>query len=342
MTRFLLLGFGFWGRHWYEAIIRRRDCSIVAVAAAPSDLEALQRGTTLPPKCYSDYREAIDDADVDAAVIVLPTALHVDAGLRSLAKGLHILSEKPLASDLEGADRLRDEARSRPNQTYMVNQNYRWRGHNQALKRIIDSGEIGKPEGLHIQFRQPEFVVGDRASLEMPLIQDMSIHHFDLVRFLLGENAVELYARSFRPSWSKYTGSPATEAAIEMQSGLLVGYSGTWAARGAYTLWDGDITITGSEGCLKLNASEEVWCYPDTEKSNDGPLTEEPAKELAYVAEPIAEGQSDVDQSLDIFLRSVRTGVEAPTSLEDNYHSFAMVMAALTSARAGRPVKVGS
>ena len=339
-TRVLLLGLGFWGRQWYEVLSRSTDCTLVGVAATPRGLQEVGLGGASEPPAFTDYREAIDTVDADAVVIVLPTVLHVDAGMRALANGFHVLSEKPVAMDLAGATQLRADARRFPLQVYMVSQNYRWRSHNQTLKHALTSGLIGTPGGFQLEFRQPEFLVGARPGLEMPLIQDMSIHHFDLIRFLLDANAVEIFARSFCPPWSRYPGLASTEAVIQMEGGLAVGYSGTWAARGRYTLWDGDITITGSRGCLKLDASGQVSLFPD-EGQDPGQWSGVEAKEeIVRVVDPISVPREDLDQSLASFLESVATGVAPSTSLEDNYHSFAMVAAAEESTRTGRPVRV--
>lgn len=339
-TRVLLLGLGFWGRNWFDVISRSPGATLVGVAAAPSDLESLGVGGHGSPFAYTDYREAIDTAEADGVVIVLPTALHLDAALRAMARGLHVLSEKPLASNLEEARHLRDEARRHPALTYMVNQNYRWRTHTQTLRDALDRDEIGAPFGLHLEFRQPEFLVGDRASLEMPLIQDMSIHHFDLIRYLTGSDGTRITARSFRPDWSMYTGLPATEAIVELANGLVVGYSGTWAARGRYTLWDGDIRITGPRGCLEVGANAQVRLYRDEGVGGELWTGTAPNGADGRLLDPISLSQDELDHSLALFLSSVATGASAPTGIEDNFHSFAMVAAALESARTGRTVAV--
>lgn len=340
--RILLLGLGFWGSRWYEVIERSEGWALAGAVGAPKDLAALGLGRSGGPPTWTDYRAAIAEAEADAALIVLPTALHIDAGIRALERGFHVLSEKPLASDLSGAITLRDAARRFPKQVYMVNQNYRWRPHNQTLREAVADGLIGELGGFHLEFRQPEFMVGDRPGLEMPLIQDMSIHHFDLMRFLTGVDAVEVSARSYRPSWSHYRGLSATEATVVMANGMVIGYSGTWAARGRYTSWDGDITLTGSRGCLRLDAANRVELFPDEgidpeTYSGMGPRTDE-GRLLDLAEMPLPE----LDHSLELFRLSVIGGTPAPTSLEDNFHSFAMVAAAEASSRTCRPVRVAS
>ncbi len=341
-TRILLLGLGFWGSRWYEVIARSEGWTLAGAAGAPQDLATLGLGGPDGPPTWTDYRAAIAEAEADAVLIVLPTALHIDAGIRALERGFHVLSEKPLASDLSGAITLRDAARRFPQQVYMVNQNYRLRPHNQTLRQAVADGLIGELGGFHLEFRQPEFMVGDRPGLEMPLIQDMSIHHFDLMRFLSGVDAVEISARSYRPPWSHYRGLPATEATVVMANDMVIGYSGTWAARGRYTSWDGDITLTGSRGCLRLDAANRVELFAD---EGPDPTTYSgmgPRDDAGRLLDPLAMPRPELDHSLELFRQSVVSGTPPPTSLEDNFRSFAMVAAAEASSRTWRPVRVAS
>lgn len=141
-------------------------------------------------------------------------------------------------------------------------QNYRWRPYNRAIKCAIDQGMIGKVESILLEFRQQEDLQGYRAGLEMPLLQDVSIHHFDLIRFFTGADCKEIYCRSWRPFWSLFQGKPNTEAILQMTNGVTVTYNGSWAARGKETSWDGNFTITGEKGCLTLDADGKVYFYP--------------------------------------------------------------------------------
>lgn len=288
---------------------------------------------------WTDYRRAIDEAEADAVIIVIPTIYHVDAARRALAAGMHVLSEKPLAHDLASAIVIRDEARRHPTLTYAVSQNYRWRAHNQTLKRAVTEGAIGNPGALALEFRQPEMLLGARASLAMPLLEDVSIHHFDLIRYLLDANAIEVFARSYRPPWSRFNGLPGTEAVITMDSGAVVGYSGTWAARGRYTLWEGEISITGSHGSVTLDAAGDVRCFADAGPT-DSFTGFEPKQEAGVLLPLESVGRTELDETLDQFLLALQGGTPASTRLEDNFHSYAMVAAAVESARTGHPVHV--
>ena len=77
----------------------------------------------------------------------------------------------------------------------------------------------------------------------------MSIHHFDLLRFLSGGDAVELYARQHTPFWNKFPGSPGLDAVIMMDNDVQVSYSGTWAGRGGIRRGTATTPSRARRGC---------------------------------------------------------------------------------------------
>ncbi len=325
----LLLGLGFWGSKWLEAVSKRDDCELAGMAAASEQsIDRVAQQFSLPAeRGYVGYQEAIDRTDAEIVIIAIPTEYHTDAAKLALARGMHVLSEKPLAANMEQADEILELKQTYPDQKYLVDQNYRWRSHNQTLKRAIAEGMIGQPGTVHIEFRQPEDLLGYREFLEMPLLQDVSIHHFDLVRFLCGCNCQEVFAHSYRPRWSKFPGKPATEAVMRMESGITVNYNGTWAARGRPTSWDGEITVTGDKGCLKLDSQGLVRYFAPGDVGGE-------------IVEPVQMQLTELDYALDMMIRCIEQDDQPETSIEDNYHSLAMVCAAEQSARSNLPVRL--
>ncbi len=327
--RILLLGLGFWGEKWLETLGRRDDCEIMGMAAASEQSinRVAEEFSIATERGYVGYQVAIEQTDADIVIIATPTEYHTDAAKLALSRGMHVLSEKPLAINMDEADELLQFKQAYPDQKYLIDQNYRWRPHNQTLKKAIAGGVIGQVGTVHIEFRRPEDLLGYREFLEMPLLQDVSIHHFDLVRFLCDCNCVEVFAYSYRPAWSEFEGKPGAEVVVRMQNGITVNYNGTWAARGRPTSWDGEITVTGDKGCLRLDSQGVVRYFAPGDA--EGEIVQAVAMELA-----------ELDYALDMMIRCIENNEQPETSLEDNYHSFAMACAAEQSARSGRPVKL--
>ncbi len=178
---------------------------------------------------------------------------------------------------------------------------------------------IGQPGTVYIEFRQPEDLLGYREFLEMPLLQDVSIHHFDLVRFLCGCNCEEVFAHSYRPTWSEFAGKPGREAVMHMEGGITINYNGTWAGRGDNGQCD--------KGCLKLDSQGVVQYFA-------------PGHVEGEIIEPVEMELTELGYALDMMIRCVENDEQPATSVEDDYHSLAMVCAAEQPARRSLPVKL--
>ena len=334
----LVLGTGFWGSEWLRTL-PSIDGAVIAATAGHGAPEIPDEARLAPDyRHFDDYKEAIGQSSAHAVVIALPTPLHADAILRSIEAGRHVLCEKPLAQSREEVAAVLAAASERPELAVMVQQNYRRRPWAQLVRSKIADGTVGTIGHIAVRFRQPEMLVGIRAALDNPLLQDMGIHHMDLLRFLAGRNAVEIYAREHRPAWSEFQGRPNLDAVISMEDGAQVSYSGSWAGRGRSTEWDGDWFIEGDRGLLEV-VDLQVTFYPNP--ANDPTTTETPVAEAVPIDVPDLP-LGDLHNSFESFRGAIESGEEPDTSVRDNAHSIAMVFAAEEAIRQGRPVPVES
>ena len=85
-----------------------------------------------------------------------------------------------------------------------------------------------------------------------PLILDMSIHHFDLARYMTGLDPVSVYAHEFNPHGSWTQGDDAASCIFEMTNGVIFTYRGSWCAEGCPTSWNGDWRFVGDRGTSML------------------------------------------------------------------------------------------
>lgn len=333
-TKVLLLGLGFWGRNWLELILRTDRAELAGIAGAPAELEeARQKYGLAENLLYDDFRTAIRDCDAALAVVVIPGRLHFEADRLAMEKGMHVITEKPLAADLEEAEKLLEIKAQHPEVKFMASQNYRWRPHNQAIKNAIASGMIGTVESVLCEFRKQEDLQGYRAGLAQPLLQDVCIHHFDLIRFYTGADCRSIYCRSYRPTWSAFDGRPGTDAVMELENGIRVTYNGTWAARGKESSWDGNFTITGSKGALTLDADDNVRFY---EFSKNAQVVMVSGAEQGVLLEKPQMQYQEMEYGFQMMLDCIEQDRVPETTLEDNFKSYAMVCAGLRSVASGK------
>ncbi|MGA2547666.1 MAG: hypothetical protein ABSF43_14030 [Rectinemataceae bacterium] len=194
----LLLGLGFWGGRWFELLKKTERCELAGFAGSAEEFAKARAAHGIPAeRAWTDFREVISSSD---------------AAECAMARGLHVHMEKPLAMNLGEARALQATKSARPSHKFMTSQNYRWKLHNQAIKAAITGGLLGKVESIFLEFRKQEDLQGYQAGLVKPLLQNVSIHHFDLIRFFSGADCREVYCRTWRPGWSAFIGEPSLEA----------------------------------------------------------------------------------------------------------------------------------
>lgn len=334
--KILLLGMGFWGRRWLDLILKTDRCQLTGVAGSQEEMKKICEEYGIDANItFTDFKEAIADSDAEIAVVVLPGILHAEADRLALEKGMHLITEKPLAMNLKEVRELLEWKKCYHGQKFMISQNYRWRSYNQAIKAAITAGMIGKLESMLLEFRQQEDLQGYRAGLEMPLLQDVSIHHYDLIRFFTGADCKNVYCRVWRPSWSSFEGKPNVEAVLEMTNGVMVTYNGSWAARGKETSWDGNITLTGDKGCLTLDADGKVLFY--SHKKADAVVLDTGMQQGKEIELPKMQ-YTEMEYGFHMLMDSLEQDRIPETTLEDNVKSFVMVMASMESVKSGKTI----
>jgi len=190
-VRFGLLGAGRIGKVHAKAITGDANAQLVAVADAfPAAADAIA-------KQYGCEIRTIDailaSADIDAVVICTPTDTHADL-IEAFAKaGKAIFCEKPIDLSLARVKACLQVVRD-TKAVLMVGFNRRFDPHFRAVRAEIDKGTIGDVEMVTITSRDPGAPPVDYIARSGGIFRDMTIHDFDMARFLLGEEITEVSA----------------------------------------------------------------------------------------------------------------------------------------------------
>jgi predicted dehydrogenase len=244
--------------------------------------------------------------------------------------------EKPLANTVEEAQAAVSVAEDR-GLILQVSQNYRNYPAPRAVRKLLGEGALGELAAINIDFRKWDNDAPRSThrhySFPHPLINDMAIHHFDLLRMITGDEAVSMFAKVGDPSFSRYDQEASAVITIEMQSGLVVSYRGSWLSRGPETAWAGDWSIQGEKGELFFTSRGGG----EREDASGDVVNLRRADGLQPASVPLEDAQLyDRAAGLEIFAHAV-TGGPAPESTgRDNLGSLAMMEAATRSAASGR------
>ena len=252
------MGLGGWGGDWERrAIPPVTEVDRVAIVDAHEPtLRAAQKTLGLPDEaCFSSVSEAVQHVEADGALVTAPMDFHVPVTLEALDAGLHVLVEKPFAGTVAEA-RTAVERAEELGLVLQVSQNYRFYPGVRAVRDLVADGAIGDLSVVHVDFRRWDHdapVEGYRHyQFPHPLIYDMAIHHFDVLRMTTGREAVSVYAKVTDPPWSRYTEEASAVLVVELTGGLVASYRGSWVSRAPQTFWDGEWSFEGADGHLTL------------------------------------------------------------------------------------------
>jgi predicted dehydrogenase len=276
----------------------------------------------------SDLDEVLEKASAEIVFdVVIPSARH-SVVATALARGCHVLSEKPMASSIEEGRSLITQAEA-AGKIHAIVQNRRFISGIRRIRRLVESGVLGELTAIHCDFFIGAHFGGFREEIDNVLLLDMAIHTFDAARFVAGEVPVAVYCHESNPRGSWYAHGAAANAIFEFSGDVTFTYRGSWCAEGANTSWESQWRIIGTKGTLLWDGADSF--QTGVVAGSEGffrPI------EAIDVPQPANEAQTYGHASVIAdFLKAIQTGTKPETVSNDNINSLAMVFAAIESAR---------
>ena len=331
------VGMGGWGRNWAKNVVPNvKGVELVAyVDLVAANLKLTQTEVGVPAeKTFLTVEEAIAGTDADAVLITTFLEGHIPVTLAALEAGKHVLVEKPFAPTVEEAAKAIETAR-RKKRVLMVSQNYRFNPAPIEVRKMIEKKTLGKVGAVYVDFRRyanTAPVAGHKHyAIWHPLLVDMSIHHFDLMRMVLGQEPRRIECRTWNPSWSRFKTASSGAATIDFDNGAVVSYRGSWVSTDAQTNWSGEWRIECEKGVIEWTSRGDT---PDS-------VTIRPSgRQPKAVALPRV-AHLDREGCLDAFANAVARGKQPDTSGQDNIKTLELMFAAVSAADTGAPVELG-
>jgi predicted dehydrogenase len=199
--RYGIVGVGFVGPHHIEAVRRLGFVEIAAVADASLEIARRKADQLHIAKAYGTFQELVADSTIDVVDIATPTWMHHPVALAAIAKGKHVIVDKPLAVTAAQAREMRDAARA-AGVVHAVTFNYRYHPVVQHARAMIARGEIGEIRFVHGQYLQEWLLQDTDFSWRLEpdkagaacVIGDAGAHWFDLAEHLTGLRIVRVLA----------------------------------------------------------------------------------------------------------------------------------------------------
>ena len=288
---------------------------------------------------YTNYEELLADSNIEAISVCLPNHLHAPVSIAASNAGKHVLCEKPMATSYEEGNQM-IAAASNQNKKLMIGHNQRFVPSHEKARQLIANGELGKiysfrtafghpgPEAWSIDGRASWFFKKEEAFIGA--MGDLGVHKTDLLRYLLGEEFVEV--AGFVETNAKEDTDIDDNAVciLKSKSGII----GTLAASWAYTAQSDNSTIIyGEKAILRL---EDDPKYSLIVHYTNGEVVK---YELGAI-QTNEEGGQHTSHVIDHFVSAIVNDTEVPVPGEDGLKSLEVVLAALKSSESKMIVKV--
>jgi predicted dehydrogenase len=258
--------------------------------------------------------------DVAAVDIALPIQVMPDAVAQALAAGKHVVSEKPIAPDVMDGRALLDLHRERPEQVWMVAENWRYEAAFARAAELVQAGAIGRPIACQWTILTPMtpqnryYHTAWRRAGDYPggFLLDGGVHHVAALRRILGEiRMVSAVATQVSPDLPPLDTLSAT---LHFASGVLGSYLVSYAADAP---WKNYLLVTGEAGSLRVKRGVIELAGKDGE--------------VERIDCPIYNG---VEDELAAFAHAVRTGASHRNTPVEALRDLAVVEAMLLAAEA--------
>ncbi len=269
---------------------------------------------------------------IDAVLVATATETHADFIERAVAAGKPILCEKPI--DLDPARVARCAAAIAGTRVpVQIGFNRRFDPGHRAARDALRDGEIGALQQVVITSRDPAMPPRAYYAAAGGLLRDMTIHDFDLARFMLAEEPAEIFATAGR-----LTDPALMEELDDHDSAMIVMRTGSGRqchinnARCAVYGYDQRVELLGDGGMLISGNRKphEMRRYTAAQAEGAAPYE-------FFFAERYAEA---FRAQLDAFFDSIETGAPVQASFEDGQRALLLAEAAYRSLREGRMVRI--
>lgn len=286
---------------------------------------------------YAGAEALFADGGFDFVDIATTVQSHLPLVSMAVEHGIPVICQKPFALNLADAKSMVENCRQ-AGVPLMVHENFRWQSPIQAVRRIIDSGEIGLPFWGRFSFRsaydvfsgQPYLAKGKRF-----IIEDLGIHTLDIARYLMGD-VQALTARTNRIN-PAILGEDVATILLDHESGATSIVDCSYATRLSQEPFpETFVEIDGTEGTIRLQHGYRM----EVVNHGGSRVVDVSPPLLSWASRPWHNIQESVLAIQKHWIDCLTNGSEPTTSGADNLKTFALVEAAYQSAARGQLIKL--
>lgn len=279
---------------------------------------------------YTDYHKILEDKDIEIVLICSSTDTHSKISLEAIEAGKHIFCEKPIDHDVNKIKEVM-EALKKSSVKYQVGFNRRFDHNFMAAREAVKAGKIGDLNILKICSRDPGAPPVSYIKVSGGIFLDMTIHDFDMVRFMSGDEVEEVYAIGgvlVDPAIGEAGDIDTAIITLKLKSGALAVIDNCRRATYGY---DQRVEAFGSLGQVAIgNDTDSLAVISNA----DGVTAEKP--KLFFLERYMGAYTQEVNS----FIQAVQNDTPTEVGVEDGLKPVLIGLAAKLSLKENRPVKI--
>ncbi|HHW7507825.1 TPA: inositol 2-dehydrogenase [Mannheimia haemolytica] len=195
MLKVGIIGAGRIGRVHSESIskyVKGAEIKAISDVKITEELTAWAKSMGIP-EVYDDYKKILQDPEIDAVLVCSSTNTHAPISIEAAQAGKHVFCEKPVDAD---PAKIREvlAAVEKAGVKFQVGFNRRFDHNFKAIKDRVAAGDIGEPHVIRVTSRDPEAPPIEYVKVSGGMFFDMTIHDFDMIRYLSGSEVEEVFA----------------------------------------------------------------------------------------------------------------------------------------------------
>lgn len=332
MIKVGIIGAGRIGKVHITSISTRVKDAVIKTVADPflSDETAAWAKSMGVEHTTKDYKEIINDPEIQAVLICSSTDTHAPISVEAIQAGKHVFCEKPISHDVEAIQKVIDALKG-TGLKYMVGFNRRFDHNFEAVQKAVAAGRIGKPEIIKITSRDPEPPSAEYVKVSGGMFLDMTIHDFDMVRYLSGAEVEEIYVQAANlvdPAIGEAGDVDTAVITMKLSNGAIAVIDNS--RRAAYG-YDQRAEVFGSDGMVAVTNDSESTAVIS---NKDGVTGEKP---LFFFLQRYMDAYG---KEVSEFIKAIVDDTDTPLGVEDGLKPVLIGLAAGKSLKEGRPVKI--
>lgn len=341
----LQIGAGGFGEFWCNTYLPSNvaDGTIEVVGLVDIDVKALEKARKNlglnAGQCFTSAQKAFRATEADFCTVVIPPALHEAIVDLALDRGMHILSEKPIADTMEASVRIADKVKAAGRKMGVTMSN-RFGQDKSTLRELVSGGALGRVNTVSCRHASDCRIYDSwgrfRHEMAYPTLIESAVHHLDIMADLAGAPCTSIFARSWRPEWAEYKGDTDVILLMDFANGAHGVYEGSVAQSTGLNNWRSEyVRVETASGTAILDNRELEVFHRDPRRIRQ--LSRQGKGQQVSLLDGKKWSHSLL---IEQFCQWLDGGPPMVTNVEDNLQSVAMVFAAIESARLGQPVKV--